>query len=948
MTVVLLAAILAGFVLALFAPRICCCARGDTGWLLALLPLGLVVFFASQTQLVASGEALHEYYAWVPALGVNLSFHLDGLSLLFALLITGIGALILIYAGGYLAGHPQLGRLYAFLLLFMGSMLGLVLADNILTLFVFWELTSISSYFLIGFNHERHESRAAALQALLVTGGGGLALLAGLLLLGQAGESYELSVLLNQPENFRSHPFYVPALLLILMGAFTKSAQFPFHFWLPGAMEAPTPVSAYLHSATMVKAGIYLLARLSPILDGTDVWFWCMTLVGGITMLLGASLAIVQSDLKRILAYSTISSLGTLTLFLGLGGTLVIQAAMAYLLGHALYKGALFLVAGTLDHETGSRDADRLGGLFRAMPVTSVAAGVAALSMAGLPPLLGFLSKELSYEAILNVPGAAWVTAGVVTTNILLVTVAVVAGIRPFLGRAIPTPRSAHEAPPSLWLGPVVLAGLSMTWGVWPALGSDSLVSAASASVLGAAVDTHMQLWHGLNLALALSAVTLIGGVIVYISRGPLRRSVSRWESLGKWGPTGWYKLALRGLNGVADGQTRLLQSGYLRYYLMIVFVITTGLVGTTLVGRGRLVEPGDWSGLRFYDIGLVVLILLATVATLLAKTRLAAIAALGVVGYGVALIFVLFGAPDVAMTQFLVETLTVILFVLVFYHVRETAALSGPLAKGRDALIAAAVGVLMTAFVLVATSVQYHRPISSEFVKLSVSEAHGRNLVNVILVDFRGLDTLGEITVLAAAGIGVYGLLKLRVGKMVSQAIGENRSGQVPQVDEANQSRGLSVSNVITEPNPQREGIRRSMNSLILRAATRFMLPLLLLFSIFLLLRGHNEPGGGFSGGLVGASAFVLYGFAFGVPEAKWTLRVNPRRLIGAGLLMALGSGCLAFLTERPLMTGVWGGWNVPAFGTLYLGTPLVFDVGVYLVVVGVTLSIFFPLAEE
>ena len=800
MTDGLLAAILSVFVVALVAPRLYRVARGHTGWLLALLPLGLVVYFVSNAQLVASGGALYESYRWVPALGVNLSLHLDGLSLLFALLITGIGALILIYTGGYLAEHPQLGRLYAFLLLFMGSMLGLVLADNLLALFVFWELTSISSYFLIGFHHERRESRAAALQALLVTGGGGLALLAGLLLLGQAGGSFELSVLLNQPGNFRSHPLYVPTLLLILVGAFTKSAQFPFHFWLPGAMEAPSPVSAYLHSATMVKAGIYLLARLSPMLGGTDVWFWCLTVVGGMTMLLGAWLALVQSDLKRILAYSTISALGTLTLFLGLGGTLVVQAAMAFLLGHALYKGALFLVAGTLDHETGSRDADRLGGLYRAMPITAVAAGVAALSMAGLPPLLGFLSKELSYEAALEAPGAAWVAAGVVTANILLVAVAGVAGIRPFLGRAIPTPRRAHEAPPSLWLGPVVLAGLSVAWGIWPALGADSLVSAASTSILGEAVNTHLKLWHGLNLALALSAVTLGGGVSVYAGRGLLRRFSSRWESLGRWGPTGWYEFALRGLNGVAKGQTQLLQSGYLRHYLMIVFISTAGLAGATLVGRGRLVGPVDWSGLHFYDVGLVVLILLATMATVLAKSRLAAIAALGVVGYGVALIFVLFGAPDVAMTQFLVETLTVILFVLVFYHLQETSALSGPLALGRDALLAAAVGVLMTSLVLVATNVQYHPPISSEFVKLSVPEAHGRNLVNVILVDFRGLDTLGEITVLAAAGIGVYALLKLRVGKETSPTVGELGSDQAPQVDGADEGRGLSDAKSITK----------------------------------------------------------------------------------------------------------------------------------------------------
>jgi multicomponent Na+:H+ antiporter subunit A len=565
----------------------------------------------------------------------------------------------------------------------------------------------------------------------------------------------------------------------------------------------------------MVKAGIYLLARLSPALGGTDIWFWGVTVVGGATMLLGAWLALVQSDLKRILAYSTVSALGTLTLLLGLGGTLAVQAAMAFLLGHALYKGALFLVAGTLDHETGTRDVDRLGGLFRAMPVTALAAGVAALSMAGLPPLFGFVSKELAYEAALHAPATAWVAAGAVAANVLLVAVAGVAGLRPFLGKSVPTPRPAHEAPPSLWLGPLTLAGLTIGLGVWPALGADVLVSAASTSVLEGAVDIHLALWHGLTPALALSAVTLCCGVIVYAGRGLLRRAASRWESFGRWGPAGWYELALRGLNGLAFGQTRLLQSGYLRYYLMIVLVTTVGLAGATLVGRGRLVEPLDWSGLHFYDVGLVALTLLATVATVRARSRLAAIAALGVVGYSVALVFVLFGAPDVAMTQFLVETLTVILFVLVFYHLPETSDLSRPLARGRDVMLAAAVGVLMTALVLIAADVQYHTPISAYFAEHSLPDAHGRNLVNVILVDFRGLDTLGEITVLAVAGVGVYALLKLRPGRKADKAGGPTDTkgaadqdgsarvahgpDQTTRVDGEGQGRSLSVATPTT-----------------------------------------------------------------------------------------------------------------------------------------------------
>jgi multicomponent Na+:H+ antiporter subunit A len=755
------AAVLSGFVLALAAPGLYRLTGRAAGWVLALLPLVLTAYFASFLGPVAAGEAFHAGHDWVPSLGVRLSFTLDGLALLFALLISGVGALVLVYAGGYLAGHPQLGRLYAFLLMFMASMLGLVLSDNVLALFVFWELTSISSYLLIGFDHERREARAAALQALLVTGGGGLALLAGLLLLGQAGGSLELSTLLAQADRLRSHPLYVLVLVLILLGAFTKSAQFPFHFWLPGAMEAPTPVSAYLHSATMVKAGVYLLARLSPALGDTGAWVGVVSVVGGTTMLVGAWMALVQSDLKRVLAYSTVSALGTLTLLLGLGGPLATQAAVAYLLAHALYKGALFLVAGALDHETGTRDADRLGGLRRAMPLTAVAAGAAALSMAGLPPLFGSVAKELSYEAALHAP-AAWVAAAAVAANVPLVAVAVLAGIRPFLGRTVPTPRPAHEAPPGLLLGPVVLAGLGVAFGLWPGLGAESLVSAASTSVLGEPAGGHLALWHGLTPALALSAATLAGGVGAYAGRGLLRRAASRWEGAARWGPAGWYELALKGLRGTAVGLTRVLQSGYLRYYLMITVAATVGLAGYALAARGPLTVEVNWSDLRFYEAGLAVLILLATLAAILLGSRLAAIAALGVVGYGVALIFVLFGAPDLAMTQFLVETLTVILFVLVFYHLPESKKVSERVARWRDAALAVPVGALMTALVLVGTP-ELYPSISDFFVENSVPRGHGRNVVNVILVDFRGFDTLGEITVLAVAAVGVYALLKLR-----------------------------------------------------------------------------------------------------------------------------------------------------------------------------------------
>jgi multicomponent Na+:H+ antiporter subunit A len=793
-------AVLSGFVLALVAPALQRLARGAAVWTLALLPLALTAYFASFLGAIASGGTFRVRHGWVPALGVNLSFTVDGLSLLFALLISGVGALVLVYAGGYLAGSPQLGRLYALLLLFMASMLGLVLADNLLLLFVFWELTGLSSYLLIGFDHERAEARAAALQALLVTGGGGLALLAGFLLLGQVGGSLELSALLSRPGEVAAHRLYVPILLLVLAGAFTKSAQFPFHFWLPAAMAAPTPVSAYLHSATMVKAGVYLLARLSPVLGGTDLWSWLVTVTGSATMLVGAYLALRQSDLKLILAYSTVGALGVMTSLLGLGGAPAVRAALAFLLGHALYKGALFLVAGALDRQAGTRDVDRLAGLGRAMPLTALAAGLAALSMAGVPPLFGFVAKELSYEATLNAPAAAWVTAAAVLANALLVAAAGLAGLKPFLGKAPVSPRPTREAPPSLWLGPVLLAGLGVAFGLWPGSGAEALLAGAGGAVLGQPAGGRLALWHGPSPALALGAITLAAGAGAYAGRGLLRRVASRWEEAARWGPAGWYELALEGLNGLARGQTRLLQSGYLRHYLLITLAAAAGLTGYALVGRGAPAASLSWSDLRFYEAGLGALILLAVLAAVLIESRLAAIAALSVVGYGVALVFILFGAPDLAMTQFLVETLTVILFVLVYYHLPESRIVSGMTARVRDAVLAVALGAVMTALVLVATPENYP-PISAYFAENSVTKGHGRNIVNVILVDFRGLDTLGEITVLSVAAIGVYALLRLRgMGDGKVAGASEPSSGPVA----ADSSRGQDAREV-------REGDQRT-----------------------------------------------------------------------------------------------------------------------------------------
>ncbi|MCS7222068.1 MAG: Na(+)/H(+) antiporter subunit A, partial [Anaerolineae bacterium] len=531
-------AVLSGYMLATLAPWVYHLTRRATGWLLALLPIGLTVFFARYLLEVRASSALIVSYPWVPSLGVNLSFYIDGLSLLFALLISGIGALVVIYAGGYLAGKPQLGRFYVIVLMFMASMLGLVLAGNLITLFVFWELTSLTSYLLIGFDHEREQARAAALQALLVTGGGGLALLAGLVLLGQVGGSLELASLLENGTLVRDHPLYLPILVLILLGAFTKSAQAPFHFWLPNAMEAPTPVSAYLHSATMVKAGVYLLARLSPVLGGTEAWHYLVTGAGTVTMLLGAGLALLQTDLKRILAYSTVSALGALVLLLGLGTVLSVKAATLFLLAHALYKGALFLVAGAVDHETGTRDVRRLGNLARAMPFTAFAAGLAALSMAGLPPMLGFINKELLYEAKLQAPRAApLVTGAGVLANVFLVAVAGIVGLAPFLRRRANLPKKPHEAPPAMLLGPLFLGGLSLLCGLFPDTIADTLLLAAVRAVRPEVTLLQLKLWHGVNPVFALSVATLAAGAGVYTAQGFLRHARALGEAIGQFGP---------------------------------------------------------------------------------------------------------------------------------------------------------------------------------------------------------------------------------------------------------------------------------------------------------------------------------------------------------------------------------------------------------------------------
>jgi multicomponent Na+:H+ antiporter subunit A len=758
-------AVISGFLLAIAAPALHRLKPAWSGVLLSLLPLSLFIFFLNHAGRIAGGDTLLEVRTWAPAMEVGFSFYLDGLGLIFALLITGIGTVIVFYSGGYLRGHPELGRFYLYLLGFMASMLGLVLAGNGIVLFIFWELTSLTSYFLIGFDHQRESARSAALQALLVTGLGGLALLAGILMLGAVGGSLEIYDLLDRGASIRGHALYFPILLLVLIGAFTKSAQFPFHFWLPSAMEGPAPVSAFLHSATMVKAGVYLLLRLTPVLGGTETWHTTLTLFGAVTMIGGAWLALFQSDMKKILAYTTVNGLGTMVYLTGLGSHLAIQAAVVFLVGHALYKGSLFLAAGVVDHETGSRDVRRLQGLFRQLPAIAIAAILSGFSMAGLPPLLGFVAKELVYETVLKLPTAGWLpTVVALGANALLFAATAVLLVRPFFSGWRRPPTGHHRISLDLTLGPLLPAAVGLFCGLAPGLIDMSLVSPAVSAVTGRAEMIHLSLWHGLTPMLALSGVTVLAGAGLALGFQRVRDRIEPLRRIRRYGPEAGYDILLAGLKALAAWQTRIFQGGYLHNYVLTIVLTVIGLTGVTLASH----PAGFYLDLqrleiRLFELVITGLMIAGAVVAVVARSRLSAVVAMGVIGYGLALVFIDFGAPDLAMTQFIIETMTVILFVLVIYRLPHYTLFSTPAQRFVHAVVGIASGLMMTFLVLVALSVQQGSLLSDFFFENSLLLAHGRNVVNVIIVDFRSLDTLGEITVLSLAGIGVYTLLKLR-----------------------------------------------------------------------------------------------------------------------------------------------------------------------------------------
>ena len=731
--------------------------RRSGALLLAAIPAALTAYFAYAFSVVSRSGPFSVTGTWAPALNLSLSFRFDGLSTLFACLIAGVGTLIVIYAQTYLEHHPYAGRFHVSLFAFMGSMLGVVLSDNVIALFVFWELTGFTSYLLIGFEHERPEARRAATQALLVTGGGGLALLAAGLLLMNAVGTPLLSGMAGRGL-LTDQPQYLGIAALILFAAFTKSAQFPFHFWLPNAMQAPTPVSAYLHSATMVKAGVYLVARMTPLLGASVVWTGTITVVAMLTMTLGALRALCETDLKRVLAYSTISALGVLMLLFGMGTPQAVAAGFAYLLAHACYKGALFLVAGAVEHETGTRDVALLGGLRQAMPMTAIGAVLAAGSMAGIPLFGGFIAKEQFYESIgrATLPGVSngVLVAVAVAVSMCLGAAGLVAGIVPFRGRVTPSP-ALHDAPPSLWLGPLVLGGLGVVLGILPALAAGPIALAEEA-VTGSRSTLALGLWHGFTGTLLLSALTVAGSLILFTFRARL------WQL--RW-PTALhaehlYTYTLAGLDALSRRVAPAMQSASLRSYALTVVVAAIVLVSIALATGRTFPSPRRWTTIQFHEAALAALIVAGALSATFARSSMAAALSLGTVGYGVAVMYALLGAPDLAMTQFAVETLTVVIFVLVFYRLRGFGDLSSRLVKSRDAVVAATAGALVTTLVLFVGASGTVSRLAAYFTDAAPQLGHGLNVVNVILVDFRGFDTLGETTVLVTVAVGVRALL--------------------------------------------------------------------------------------------------------------------------------------------------------------------------------------------
>ncbi len=877
----------------------------------------LMAFVGLLTNLpaVLAGQVVTARIDWMPQLGLNFTLMLDGLGFFFAFLILGIGLLIIAYGRHYLSRNDNMGEFFTYLLLFQGAMVGIVLSDNILLLLVFWELTSLSSFLLIGYWKHLPEGRQGARMALAVTGMGGLAMIGGLMMLGQIAGSYELSVILQNREAIQADPLYTPALLLILLGCFTKSAQFPFHFWLPHAMAAPTPVSAYLHSATMVKAGIFLMARLWPVLSGTPEWFVIVTTAGLVTMVLGAVIALFKHDLKALLAFSTVSHLGLITMLLGTGTAFGVFAAVFHILNHATFKAALFMSAGIVDHEAKTRDIRQLGGLRHLMPVTFVIATIAALSMAGIPLLNGFLSKEMMLEATTKTVlfDIWWLVPALATFGSLMSAAYCFRFIgHTFLGpRRDDYPAQPHDPNPGMWMPPAILVVLVIVIGIAPAL-AEPFVKLVTNAVLGTAAevpDKHIKIWHGLIPALYMSIVAIIGGLFVMAVFKPLLRF---WESRARPEAKPMFEGFVEGIAVIARFVTHRLHNGAFTRYAMIGFVTivaagyhawVTGTVGdaTRAMQQVGPVPIAGWAMLVAATCGLVIL----------HRNRFLALMMIGIVGLMVSVGFVYFSAPDLAMTQFTVEVVTIILLLLALNFLpKGTPIESTPLRRVRDASVAIIGGLATFALAfhyMLRDAVT--TPISEFHLANSYKGGGGTNVVNVILVDFRGFDTYGEIIVLGIAALLIYALTETLLDGPVRRKL-LNRVPDQPRAGD--------------------------MHPMMMVVLTRVTMPVVLLVGFYIFLRGHNEPGGGFISGLIVSIAVVMQYMASGFHWASDRLRYPYHGVIGAGVLIAGLTGIGSWFVTKPFLTSDFTYVRIPPFNEFELATAALFDLGVFLAVVG------------
>ena len=920
------------------------------GWA-ALVSLAALVWVALLFPTLQTGQVLHEEYRWIPSAGINFSVRMDGFAWMFAMLVTGIGLLVALYARYYMSKNDPVPRFFSFFLAFMGAMLGVVLSGNVVQLVFFWELTSLFSFMLIGYWYHRKDARRGARMALTVTGAGGLAMLAGMLMLGHIAGSYQLDVILGAGERIRAHPLYTPMLVLVLLGAFTKSAQFPFHVWLPRAMAAPTPVSAYLHSATMVKAGVFLLARLWPALSGTEQWFWLVGGVGVVTLVLGAYFAMFQNDLKGLLAYSTISHLGLITLLLGLNRDLAAVAAVFHIMNHATFKASLFMAAGIIDHETGTRDMRRLSGLWKAMPITGTLAFVASAAMAGVPLMNGFLSKEMFFAETVDLSSTPLLDYGLPVAATLAGIFAVVYSLRfsvgVFLGPpARRLPLEPHE--PVRWMRvPIeILVLLCIVVGIFPQWSIGPALDVAARPVVGGAMPPFsLAIWHGFNKPLVMSLIALGGGVALYLL---LRRGVvaGRFKHAPLLGLNGQrlFESTLYGLDRASRWALAVLSTYRLQPQMLLMVLAAIVFASVALWAGGiswgdRPRVPGNLEFALLWVLGCVAALAAANQAKF---HRLAALILLGAVGLAVSLTFLWFSAPDLALTQLTVEVVTTVLFLLGLRWLpkrrpeeAEHLGLRVRARRARDFVVSLVAGGGMAVLAYAMMTRPAPQSISPFFIDRSLPEGGGTNVVNVMLVDFRAFDTMGEITVLGIVGLTVYALLRRFRPPREMAALPPQQRAVLPDL----------VSDLINPRTAQDTALGYMMVPAVL---VRLLLPIAVVIALYFFMRGHNLPGGGFVAGLCVAIAFLTQYIVAGTYWVEAHLQLKVIRWIALGMLAAVATGLGSLWFGYPFLTSHTAHVTLPGLGEVYFASAMLFDVGVFAVVVGATLLILTALAHQ